>query len=237
MHGVHFWKRGGDMTTAADFEKAKLFIPAFLKKTLTGDDKVWMTQFMEQRHQQDESQLRQFNEELAWVELTQVQLSAATPAFDTQAGWKKMEFQINQTMKPRKSVSQIIQGLIKAKFATLIDLWRRPMVGVLASAMIVAQMGLLAALVRYVGHSGTQENLVVPASGASQVQGTAMFSVVFKDSATSKDIRELLDANQAQVIGGPGAIGVWVISVPKEKLTQAAKAFAKSAIIESAEPQ
>jgi hypothetical protein len=227
---------------ANDFNRARQLIPGFLKKTLADDDKAWMTQFIETLPEQPESMFRQFKDEMAWVALSQAQLSAATPAFDVQAGWKNMETQLDQhttqtAPTPRKNLGDLLQALAQAKFGMLIEFWRRPMVGVLASGMIVAQMGLLAALVRYTGHSGTQENVVVPASGASSVAGAVLFSVVFKDAASSKEIRELLEANQAQVVGGPGAIGVWVISVPKEKLLDAAKAFVKSPIVESAEPQ
>jgi hypothetical protein len=229
-------------TEMNDFERARLLIPGFLKKTLADDDKAWMTQFIETLPQQSESLSRQFHDEMAWVELTQAQLNAATPVFDSQAGWKTMENQLDlqntkTTPKPRKNLGDLLKALVSAKFGMLIAFWRRPMVGVLASGMIVAQMGLLAALVRYTGQSGTQENVVVPASGASSVAGAVLFSVVFKDAASSKEIRELLAANQAQIVGGPGAIGVWVISVPKEKLLDAAKAFVKSPIVESAEPQ
>jgi hypothetical protein len=127
--------------------------------------------------------------------------------------------------------------IIQSKIDLLVKFWQKPMVGVLASAMIVAQIGLLAALVRYSSHSLPQENGVTSASGSQGIQGAVQLSVVFKDTATAFQMRTLLDSLQAQIVGGPGAIGVWVIAIPKENLTKAAQAMSQAPFVESATPQ
>jgi hypothetical protein len=65
----------------------------------------------------------------------------------------------------------------------------------------------------------------------------ALFSVMVKDTAKVQDMRFLLESLQAQVVSGPSAIGLWVIAVPKTKISEANSAFKASAIIESADQQ
>jgi hypothetical protein len=153
---------------STDFERARTLLPSFLKKTISANDKAWMTQFIQNLQDKslnlDEGKVRQFNDEMAWVELSQGQLDNTMPAFDSEAGWKKMAMQLEisplaQPAQPshplqaphdkkKRSAFDLMKLLINAKFGPLIELWRKPMVGVLASTMIVAQMGLLAALVK-----------------------------------------------------------------------------------------
>jgi hypothetical protein len=242
---------------STDFERARTLLPSFLKKTISANDKAWMTQFIQNLQDKslnlDEGKVRQFNDEMAWVELSQGQLDNTTPAFDSEAGWKKMAMQLEisplaQPAQPshplqaphdkkKRSAFDLMKLLINAKFGSLIELWRKPMVGVLASTMIVAQMGLLAALVKYTWQAQKQETTVSPASGDVKLKDMVLFSVMVKDAAKVQDMRALLEGMQAQVISGPSAIGIWVIAVPKDKLIDAAKAFKSSAIVESADQQ
>jgi hypothetical protein len=233
---------------STDFERAKNLLPSFLKKTISADDKAWMTQFIQNLQDKslnlDEGKVRQFNDEMAWVQLSQAQLENATPAFNSEAGWEKMamELKLHSTAqavqsKNRRSAFDLLTLLINAKFGPLIELWRKPLVGVLASTMIVAQMGLLAALVKYTWQTQKQETSVSPASGDVKMKDMVLFSVMVKDAAKVQDMRALLESMQAQIISGPSAIGIWVVAVPKDKLTEANNAFKASAIVESADQQ
>jgi hypothetical protein len=233
---------------STDFERAQILLPSFLKKTISLDDKAWMTQFIQNLQDKslnlDEGKVRQFNDEMAWVELSQHQLENSTPAFDSAAGWNKMAMQLKlsaatQTtpVKKKRTAFELLKLLVNAKFGTLIEFWRKPMVGVLASTMLVAQMGLLAALVKYTWQAQKEQTVVAPASGDVKMKDMVLFSVLVKDVAKVQDMRVLLDGIQAQVISGPSAIGIWVIAVPKDKLNDASQAFKASAIIESADQQ
>jgi hypothetical protein len=240
---------------STDFERARNLLPSYLKKTISDDDKAWMTQFIQNLQSESSAadntanEARQFKDEMAWVELSQNQLEQSTPAFDSEAGWKKMAMQIDLTTpnkktthisskKNKRSVFDILSSIFQAKFETLILFWRKPMVGFLASTMIVAQMGLLAALVKYSWQTQKQESaVVVPASGDGKIKDMALFSVMVKDAAKIQDMRLLLETLQAQVVSGPSAVGLWVIAVPKTKISEATSAFKASTIIESADQQ
>ena len=114
--------------------------------------------------------------------------------------------------------------------------WRKPVIGALASAMIVGQMGLLAAVVKQMSPERAEVTSATPLSGSQSVDGAIVLSVVFKDNASLLDVRTLVDSVQGRVVGGPGALGVWDVEVPKEKLAEALKIFAASTAVESASP-
>jgi hypothetical protein len=137
----------------------------------------------------------------------------------------------------KRSVAQWVKAQFRARIEKFIRMWQKPAVGAMASAMIVGQMGLLAALVRYTYNVEPQASVMAPASGSKVDPDSVVLAVVFKDKATVKQIQQLLSSLQAQVTGGPGAIGVWEVAVPKDKLNEAMKILGSSNIVESAAPQ
>jgi hypothetical protein len=240
---------------AADLERAQFLIPGYLKKSLKADDYQWMTQFLNQLHQrgQADPQAAQredaFLQEMAWVERSQQQIAQDTPAFDAHLGWQRMEERLAAGAAPaaaKKPQPATISPLpnpvtwAKEQFAALIDRatawWKKPVIGALASAMIVGQMGLLAAVVKQMSPQLAEVTSAAPLSGSQSVDGAVVLSVVFKDSASLLEVRTLVDSVQGRVVGGPGALGVWEVAVPKEKGAEALKTFIAAPAVESASP-
>lgn len=231
-----------------DIERARHLIPGFLKKTLGTYDSEWMAQFLNTLRSQGGPVLAEFEQEMAWVERTQQHLAQTSPVFDAQAGWQRMQGRLDAATekivvsapaapaRPR-SAMQWVKSQFRARVDKTIRWWQKPIVAVMGSAMIIGQMGLLAALVRYTYNVEPQAAIVAPASGEKGLPDSITLAVVFKDNATLKQVQELLASVQAQVVGGPGAIGVWEIAVPKDKLNDAMKVFGASKIVESAAPQ
>lgn len=231
-----------------DIERAQLLIPGLLKKTLGTDDSEWMAQFLNTLRTQGGPVLAEFEQEMAWVERTQQHLTQNSPVFDAQAGWQRMQGRMDaesekvivsppaSTMRST-SVGQRVKSLFRDRVDKAIDWWQKPIVAALASAMIVGQMGLLAAVVSYISKIEKQAAVVMPASGNKSLPNSIALAVVFSDKATLPQVQQLLGSVQAQVVGGPGAIGVWEIAVPKDRLTEAMKVFGASKIVESAAPQ
>ncbi len=231
-----------------DMERAQHLIPGLLKKTLGNDDSEWMAHFLNTLRAQGGSVWTEFEQEMAWVERTQQHLTQTSPVFDTQAGWQRMQGRMDAATekvivsapaalsRPR-SVVQWVKSQFRARVDKSIRWWQKPAVAALASAMIVGQMGLLAAVVRYYYNIETQSAIVAPASGEKGLPDSITLAVVFKDNATLKQVHQLLGSVQAQVVGGPGAIGVWEIAIPKDRLNEAIKVFGDSKIVESAAPQ
>lgn len=231
-----------------DIERAQHLIPGLLKKTLGTDDSEWMAQFLNTLRSQGGPVLAQFEQEMAWVERTQQHLAQISPIFDAQAGWQRMQDRLNAVAEKvivspptssirSRNVVQWVKSLFRDQVDKAIGWWQKPIVAALASAMIVGQMGLLAAVVRHIYNVAPQAAIIIPASGEKGLPNSITLAVVFNDKATLTQVQQLLGSMQAQVVGGPGAIGVWEIAVPKERLNEAMKVFGASAIVESATPQ
>jgi hypothetical protein len=228
-----------------DIERARHLIPGFLKKTLSADDQGWMTQFLETLTLHGGTTAQDFDQEIAWVQRSQEQLAQAAPAFDAQAGWQRMQGRLDAPSvrqpaphaSPKPSVAAWVKTQINRRLDNVAAWWRKPMVGVLASAMIVAQMGLLAAVVKQMNQVQNVSESVSPASGAPSLEGMSVLTIVFKDSASLLDVRTLIDSVEGRVIDGPGALGVWLVAVPKDKRDASLKRLSTAKAVESVAPQ
>ena len=237
-----------NVTFVTDIERARHLIPGFLKKTLNADDKEWMTQFLNILSQQSSPEAAEFTHEMAWVERSQQQLAQDAPAFDAQAGWLRMQGRLNapaQSAKANQSAKQAplntlvawIKTQIKERITSAAAWWKKPVVGVLASAMIVGQMGLLAAVVKQMSNVSPIVEGVTPSSGAPTLESMQVLAIVFKDNASLLEVRTLIDSVQGRVIDGPGALGVWLVAVPKDKFEANTKQLGTSKAVESVAPQ
>ena len=235
-------------TFVTDIERARHLIPGFLKKTLSADDKEWMTHFLNLLSQKSSLEAAEFHQEMAWVERSQQQLAQDAPAFDAQAGWQRLQSRLSAPAQPvsQKQIekaSTLAAGLawvktqIGLRVTSAAAWWRKPVVGVLASAMIVGQMGLLAAVVKQMSNIPTVAQGVTPSSGAPSLEGMQVLVIVFKDNASLLDVRTLIDSVQGRVIDGPGALGVWLVAVPKDKLDANTQRLGASKAVESVAPQ
>ena len=89
-----------------------------------------------------------FAREMAWVERSQQQLADDAPAFDAQAGWQRMQSRLDAPMsraEPKPPVKKAaltpaaswVKTQIQSRINNAVAGWRKPVVGVLPSTMIV----------------------------------------------------------------------------------------------------
>lgn len=99
----------------------------------------------------------------------------------------------------------------------------------LAAAVVLAQAAVIGALL-----VGPPQQSLAPLSGEAAAGGD-LLQLTFKPRATEAQIRVLLAGLQAEIVSGPGALGVYTVRVPEGK-GQAALAGLRGdrAIIESA---
>lgn len=228
-----------------DFDRAVNLIPAHLKNSLSADDSAWMKGFLTRLQITDPAQAAAFAQEIKWVEKTQLQMNQALPHIDVDAGWAHLAGQLRGSAKPQAPSPAIGQpslirhaipwasDQIKRLINSLIDLWRKPAIVVLGSAMIVGQMGLLAVVVKKL-YTTEASGIAVPASGSKGAATNQLVTVqvVFKDNTSVADIRKLLDASGAQIIGGPSALGVWEVQIDQAKQVTAIDQISKSKTVE-----
>lgn len=234
--------------SALDMRRAQDLISGYLKNSLSADDQAWMAQFLVTLRTQGGTVATEFEQEMAWVAQTQAQLSQAAPVFDTDSGWQRLQARLDTpraaqgelAAKPAQvetgfgGVMRWAKQQFQAKAASFGRLWQKPAVGFLASAMIVSQMGLLAAVVHHLHKvESTQSAEVTPAAGSKAPQDGAVLVVVFKDNTSLLDMRMLLRNVHGEVVGGPGAMGVWEISVPKESVAESMKLLSASNLVYS----
>ena len=228
-----------------EFSRAINLIPGHLKNCLSEDDSAWMKGFLAQLQNADPAQAQAFAEELQWVEKTQAQMEQSLPRIDLEAGWLHLAGKLKaaadpqhaRNVAPDQSSNKIVQWIkdfIQMRIEGLLNLWRKPAVVVLGSALIVGQMGMLAAVVKKM-YTVETAGIAIPASGSKGAASDQVIvvQVIFKDNTKVADIRKLLDASGAQIIGGPSAIGVWEVQIDKSKQTAAIDQISKSKTVES----
>lgn len=237
--------------TPNDFSRAVELIPRHLKNSLSEADSAWMKEFLTQLQSTDPAQAKAFVEEMQWVEKTQAQMERALPHLNLDAGWQHLTTKLEDSSAPasasaisraatpaqdasRNKAASWIKTFIQKRIEGLLNLWRKPAVVVLGSAMIVGQMGMLAAVIKKM-YTVETAGVAIPASGAKGAASdqVVVVQVIFKDNTKVADIRKLLAASGAQIIGGPSAIGVWEVQIDKSMQTAAIDQISKSKTVES----
>ena len=98
-------------------------------------------------------------------------------------------------------------------------------------------MGLLAAVVKQISNVSPLAEGVTPSSGAPSLEGMQVLAIVFKDNASLLEVRTLIDSVHGRVIDGPGALGAWLVAVPKDKLDTNVKRLGTDKAVESVAAQ
>lgn len=160
--------------------------------------------------------------ERRWLERTRSQLEAATPPFDEAANWRRLMARVQaEAHRPRAG-------------------WNRPARKRLPWWQAFVSFGLGAATAAVVAVSVlplvTQRGAEVEPLGAATpgvAEGMTVLQVVFRDEATSAQIRAALEQVSGEVVGGPGRLGVWRVAVPAGLSAAAKQKLRANAIVES----
>ena len=233
-----------DVLSAAqpqNWARAEHLLPGYLKNTLSGSDQEWMKQWITQIENTGGAVADALESETAWIRTAQDMLSTQPTEFNAHAGWQKLQAELQSERAPEVAPRVSLLHKLKqwmAKLARMqqdraLQWWQKPAIGALASAMIVGQMGFLAATVKHVYELTTDTTMVTPSSGASRPVDGVLLKVIFKPNASVKDIMATLTSIQGRVTDGPGALGIWQVEVPTEKLPNALQLLGKSNTVES----
>lgn len=232
-----------------EWARAEHLLPGYLKKSLSSSDEEWMKQWINQIETAGGLAAKALESETAWVRAAQDALGDQIAEFNAQAGWEKLqaglqsEAIINATANSLaneapttslyKKLQQWLAKLARMQKDRALQWWQKPAFGALASAMIVGQMGFLAATVKQVYVLTTDTSMVTPSSGTTRPVDGALLKVIFKPIASVKDVMATLTSIQGRVTGGPGALGIWEVEVPLDKLPTALQILGKSQTVES----
>lgn len=231
------------------WQRAEHLLPGYLKKNLAAIDQAWMEDWITQTNNADRAIANALASEMDWVRNAMNEAQGQGSTFNLEQGWQKLQASLQNEpvvsaataaatsavpMVPLSMrLEQWLAKLLRMQTDRALAWWQKPAFGALASAMIVGQMGFLAATVKQVHNLTTDAAMVTPASGASRPAQGAVFKVVFKSKATTSDIMDALNQVQGRIVGGPGALGLWEIEVPIALQEAALKTLTQAKAVES----
>lgn len=220
---------------------AQSLIPGYLNNTLGPDDQAWMLHFLALISVRGGSLLMQINNEIAWTDKTRSQLRAGLPDLDVDAGWQALALQIEayeNNQKPRLWLR------VKARFGAqmvlyegrFFSLWQKPAFAVFASVLIMFQMGMLAMMFHQSNHTEPRHQ-ITPADGSKLPSNPVRLDVIFKENTPVLQVQALLVATHAEVVGGPGALGVWQVVVSEAHAPASIQLFMASEWVQSVQQE
>ena len=156
--------------------------------------------------------------ERGWLESVRDHIKHDTALPDENAGFDKLMARIHGEQS----------GKVVSLHASR---WQRAMLAV-AATVVFAQAAVIGVMFKH----QQQESSIAPLSGQTQLVGGATLQVTFRESATEAEIRAALIGANAEIAGGPSALGIYTIRVASGAREAAVEKLRKSAAVESVTP-
>jgi anti-sigma factor RsiW len=204
------------MTDALNGERddveLRALLPWYLKGTLDAAARARVEAFLERSPEA--------RAEAAWLARLDADLRAATPLPERAPGFDRFMERLAAHRAPN-----VVAFQRKEK-----PRWLAPAFA-LAATLVVAQAGVIGVLMQQ--RDATLTTLSAPPAA----DAGARLQVTFRPEATEAQIRALLAEAGAQIVAGPGALGVYTLSVAPEKLDAARERLAaRNDVVESVRP-
>jgi len=198
-------------------ERFQELLPWLVNGTLEKSQRDWMDQYLKEHPEQ--------RAELRWYESLQSKIRENAPAVSEEVGLGKFLARIHQERRAKapslmQRINEFFAGFgLTPAFAT-------------AAAVILVQAGVIGTLVLEQAKQEPPDYAATRNIAAGQQVSGPVLQVSFKDDATERDIRMLLISVNGSVVGGPGQLGNYIVSVPTEKVDEAAAKLKASSAVE-----
>lgn len=159
--------------------------------------------------------------ERGWLESVRDHIKHDTDLPDENAGFDKLMARIHGEQS----------GKVVSLHASRWQRWERAIFAV-AATVVFAQAAVIGVMFKH----QQQETSIAPLSGPTQAVGGATLQVTFRESATEAEIRAALIGANAEIVGGPGALGIYTVRVMSGPREAAVEKLRKSAAVESVTP-
>jgi anti-sigma factor RsiW len=181
------------------YEKLRALLPWHVKGSLNASERAAMDSFLKTS--------AGARAEAAWLRQLDELMRAATPLPDEAPGFERFR---QQLAAGRRVVPAPRRGFRWPQ-------WFAPAFAV-AATLVIVQTGVIV----YLLTPGNDRlgTLSAPQPAASEGR---LLQVTFKPQATEAQLRALLNTAGAEIVSGPGALGVYVIAVPTDR-AEAARA-------------
>ena len=204
---------------APELQRLHELLPFHALGTLTGDDRDFVEAWLAQHAASQPGLLA----EIAWLRLSAEQARALAHEPQAEAGLGELMARIAAERPAPVRTSSTAPGWLRR----LAEWWSlRPALGTALAAVVLVQALVIGSLIQ---RDGAEQ---VPLSGGAThpVAGSVVFSIAFKPGATEADMRTWLQRERLQLVGGPSALGLWRVAVPKDR------ADAALAMLQAANP-
>ena len=216
----------------SDLERARELLAWHSQDALTGEDLVFMRQWLEKSGADDPAMAQ----ELAWLRSTAAQLRA------------QVENEASLAQQPVDAGLRALKELIALETPRVnkphrwderIGQWLREVVGVRSTgwamgvmAVVAVQGGVIAVLLA--DPPAAQAPLSGAATSTGVSSGQVLLTVAFRPQTTESAMRSTLASAGAQIVSGPSALGLYLVAVPSDKAdSMATQLRAASAVVES----
>ena len=241
----------------SQLDRARELLAWHAQGVLTGQDRAFMDQWLE-TNVADHPQIAA---ELAWLRSTAAQLQAQVQAQariaqqSENAGLNTLMQRIAlekagnpensadkaapQQTPPAPNASLRPQAGSQATWGARIAVWlsdvlgaRSPALALGVAAVVIAQAGVIGALV--LRAPASQAPLSGTASDVTMPADQVFLTVAFSPRASELAIRTVLASANAQIVGGPSALGLYTVAVPGARADSlAAQLLAAAGVVDS----
>jgi hypothetical protein len=160
--------------------------------------------------------------EIQWIERMRRQLEGAAPPFDRERNWQRLAARIDAEREWSRAQSHRPHE-------------RKPWWWALVAYSLGAATAAI--LMTVVAPEPWHTDAAVMPLGADKTTTHAdarvRLQVVFSDQATLAQVRAALSPIDAEIVAGPGRLGVWFIAVPASHVDEAEKVLRALPIVES----
>lgn len=216
----------------SDIERARELLAWHSQDALTGEDLVFMRQWLEKSGADDPAMAQ----ELAWLRSTAALLRAQV---ENEARLAQQPVDEGLRALMARIAHETPRGNKPPGWDECIGQWLRDVVGVRSTgwamgvmALVAVQAGVIAALL------ADPPAAQVPLSGAATSTGVSsdqvLLTVAFRAQATESAMRSTLASADAQIVSGPSALGLYLVAVPRDQAdSMATQLRAASAVVEA----
>jgi hypothetical protein len=170
----------------------------------------------------------QLRDELLWLRVLRSQMQEQKQA---QVGSRSDNAGLDTLMALVHAEQSGKVSPIRKRFGEWVAATRRlPITAGFAAALVLSQAVIIGSLM-----DRPAPDAMEPLSGGTMAAGGQLLQITFKPQATEAQIRTLLSSVQADIVAGPGALGIYTVRVPDKQGEQALQHLRKDmAVVDSA---
>lgn len=199
-------------------------LPWHVNGTLEPTERMWVEHYLTE-HPDAQAELR-------WTERLQAHIQeTAAPEVAPDVGFARFHALIRAEARAMPRTTRA-EGGLSDRVRAFLAAWRLTPAVAVAATVIVAQTGIIGALLTTQMSGKEQELSTVRSVASGQMVSGPVLQVSFRADTPERELRTLLVSVGGTLVGGPGQLGNYLVAVPSEKLEKASQQLAASDLVE-----